>query len=55
MDRMIKAALTIAAYGLVLTLCEQTLPQSGVKKPSKAVIGLLFLQILTEQIAGIFQ
>lgn len=55
MDRIIKAALAIAAYGLVLTLCEQALPQSGVKRAAKAAIGLQFLRILTEQIAGILR
>lgn len=53
MDRIIKAALTVAAYGLIVTLCEQALPQSKVKRSARAAIGLLFLQILTEQIAGI--
>jgi len=45
----------LAAYGLMLTLCEQALPRSGVKKASKAAIGLLFLQLLAEQIAGILR
>ncbi len=55
MNRLIQAVLMLAAYGLMLTLCEQALPRSGVKKASKAAIGLLFLQLLAEQIAGILR
>lgn len=55
MDGIIKAVLTLAAYGMMLALCEQALPQSGVKKASKAAMGLLFLRMLTEQIAGILR
>lgn len=53
MTRLVKAVLTLAACGLVLTLCEQALPHSGVKRASRAAIGLLFLRVLAEQIAGI--
>ncbi|MBQ2202622.1 MAG: hypothetical protein II412_08605 [Clostridia bacterium] len=55
MDGIIKAVLTLAAYGMVLALCEQALPPSGVKKAAKAAMGLLFLRMLTEQIAGILR
>ena len=55
MSRIIRATLTVAAYGLVLTLCEQALPRSGIRKAARASIGLLFLQILAEQIAGILR
>ena len=55
MNRLIQTVLMLAAYGLMLTLCEQVLPRSGVKKAAKAAIGLLFLQLLAEQIAGILR
>ena len=55
MDRIIRAVLTLSAYGLVLALCEKALPRSGVGRSSKAAFGLLFLRMLAEQIAGILQ
>ena len=55
MDRIIRAVLIPAAYGLILTLCEQILPRTGAGKTSKAAFGLLFLRMLAEQIAGILR
>lgn len=55
MERIVCAVLTLSAYGLVLTLLEQSLPLSGVGRSSKAAIGLLFLRLLAEQIAGILR
>ena len=55
MERIIQSVLMLSAYGLVLTLCEQALPRSGVGRASKAVIGLLFLRMLAEQIASILR
>ena len=55
MERIVRAMLTLSAYGLVLTLLEQALPRSGVLRSSKAAIGLLFLELLAEQITGILQ
>lgn len=55
MDRIVRAVLMLAAYGLVLTLCEHALPQSGVRKAARAAIGLLFIALLAQQIAGILQ
>jgi hypothetical protein len=55
MDRIGKAVLLLSAFGFVLTLCEQALPRSGVRRASKAALGLLFLELLAEQIAGILR
>ena len=55
MERIVRTVLTLSAYGLVLTLCEQALPRSGAGRSSKAAIGLLFLRLLAEQIAGILR
>lgn len=55
MERIVRAVPMLAAYGLVLTLCEQALPRSGIGKSSKAAFGLLFLRLLAEQIAGILR
>ena len=55
MERIIRAALMLSAYGLVLTLCEHALPRSGVGRSSKAAIGLLFLRLLAQQIADILR
>ena len=55
MSHIVKAVLMVSAYGLLLTLCEQILPRSGVKRASKAAIGLLFIKLLAEQIAGILR
>ena len=53
MSRITAAVLTLAVYGAVLTLCETILPKSGVNKVARTAIGLLFLALTAEQIAGI--
>ena len=55
MNRIVKAVLTLAACGLALTLCETALPKSGVRKAAYAAMGLLFLELLSSEIAGILQ
>ncbi|MBQ5991262.1 MAG: hypothetical protein IJL62_01800 [Clostridia bacterium] len=55
MNAIVRAALTLAACGLVFALCELILPRSGVRRAAEAAIGLLFLELLAEQIAGILQ
>lgn len=55
MNGIVRAALTLASFGLILALCELILPRSGVKKAAEAAIGLLFLEQLAEQITGILQ
>ena len=47
------AALAIAAGGLLLTLLETLLPRSGVRTAAKVALGLLFLDLLAEQILRI--
>lgn len=55
MEKIVKSVLLLAAYGLVLTLCEQALPRSGLRKASRAVMGLLFMKLLADQITGILR
>ena len=55
MGRITKAVLTLAVFGSVLAVCEHALPKSGAKTAAKAAIGLLFLKLMAEQIAGILQ
>lgn len=55
MERVVRAVLMLSAYGLVLSICEQALPRTGVGKSAKTAIGLLLLRLLAEQIAGILQ
>lgn len=53
MSSFIKSTLTLAAFGFVAALCERILPRSGIKRAARAAIGLLFLELLAEQIIGI--
>lgn len=55
MNTIVRTALTLAAAGALLTLAEQLLPHSDVRKTAKAAIGLIFLATAAEQIAGIFR
>ena len=42
-----------ALLGLLLTLLETLLPRSGVRTAAKVALGLLFLDLLAEQILRI--
>ena len=53
MNALIRSVCVIAAGGLVLSLAETLLPESGVKKTACVAIGLLFLELFAEQILGI--
>lgn len=55
MNRIVKAVLTLASCGLMVTLCETALPRSGVRKAACAAIGLLYLELLSKEIFGILQ
>ncbi|MBR0507581.1 MAG: hypothetical protein IJJ86_03135 [Clostridia bacterium] len=45
--------LTLAAAGVICTVAETLLPRSGTRSAAQAAIGVTFLALLAEQIAGI--
>ena len=49
------AVLSIAAGGMCLTVLETLLPRSGVRTAAKIAMGLLFLNLLVNQILGIIR
>ena len=53
MNALFRCAVTIAAGGMTVTLAETLLPRSSVQKTARIAIGLLFLELLTQQIIGI--
>ena len=54
MNTMLRAVWTIAAGGLLMTLAELLIPRSNLQKSVRVALGMLFLELLTEQILGIF-
>ena len=52
-SHLIRFALVIASGGLILSLAEALLGKTCVRNTACAAIGLLFLELLTEQILGI--
>ena len=55
MNRIVKTTLALAAFGLMLALCEMILPQSGAKKTAKAAMGLLLVEWVVSEITGILR
>ena len=55
MNRIVKATLAIAAGGMLFALIEMLLPRSETRTAAKTAIGILFLELLIEQIASIFR
>ena len=55
MNRILTPSIVIAAGGMLLALIEMLLPLEGARDAAKAAIGILFLELLAEQIAGIFR
>ncbi len=53
MSMLLQTALTLAACGMLLTLSETLLPRGAIRSTARTAIGLLFLQVLTQQISGI--
>ena len=53
MNALMKSVYVIAAGGLVLSLAETLLPESGIKRTARIAIGFLFLELFTTQILGI--
>ena len=54
MSTLTKSVLTAAAGGLLLTLAELLIPRSKIKRSAVIAFGLLFLELLTGEILGIF-
>ena len=54
MNALMRAAIAISAGGLFLTLSEMLLPRSKSRTAAKAAIGILFLELLADEIADIF-
>ena len=55
MNSILRSALAVSAGGIFLTLAETLLPKSKTRNAAKAAIGVLFLELLAEQIVGIFR
>jgi hypothetical protein len=53
MSALTLAAIRFAAGGMLLALAELMLPRSAIRNTARAAFGLLFLELLTEQIVGI--
>jgi len=49
-----ESAVAIAAAGVACAIAETLLPRSGTRTAAHAAIGLTFLALLAEKIAGIF-
>ena len=54
MTEAFAGVLPVAAAGVVCTLAELLLPRSGTRAAARTAIGLTFLAVLAEKIAGIF-
>lgn len=54
MSRLTGSVLRLAACGVLLSLAELLLPRSDIRTTARVAFGLLFLELLTEQIVGIF-
>lgn len=55
MNRVLESALAISAGGILLTVTEMLLPRSKTRSAAKTAIGILFFELLLEQIIGIFR
>ncbi len=53
MNALTFCAVRLAAGGMLLALAEILLPRSQVRNTARTAFGLLFLELLTEQIVGI--
>ncbi len=54
MNSIAESAVKLGTGGLLLALIELLLPRSGTRTVAKTAIGLLFLQMLAQNISGIF-
>jgi hypothetical protein len=52
---VIRSALTLAAGGMALWMAEQLLLRTPVRTAARAALGVLYLELLAQQIAGIFR
>ncbi len=55
MQGIVQAALTLAAGGMALWVTEQLLPRTSVRTAARTALGIWYLALLAEQIAGIFR
>lgn len=53
MNALTLAAVRLAAGGMLLALAEVLLPHAEIRSTARIAFGLLFLELLTEQIIGI--